>query len=121
MRLQILIVLLAITMASVQCVARCAAMPCHAEADVHPSSHLPPCHRHAPPTPHAPVEACQYLLLSSGKASPVFDLQLLSCDIVVAVPIHSAPGLFRQTEQALTEMAGPPGSAQLPLLSVLRI
>jgi hypothetical protein len=61
------------------------------------------------------------LFLSNGKASPVFDVQLLPGDMAAGVPVHPAPGAFQWTEQAVMWSATPLGSLHPPLLSVLRI
>jgi hypothetical protein len=65
--LTVLPALLAIV-ASAQCVARCAAMPCQQQSEAHPA----PCHRHSSPQQNTPAKPCAMpLILVDGRGIAV--------------------------------------------------
>jgi hypothetical protein len=114
---QVIVTLLAIVAASVQCATRCATTPCHSAQ----AAQVPPCHSHSQSKQSAPTERCQYVSLSDGKASPVFNLQHLSHDIDTERLPDLAPDAFQQPARSVVFRAAPPGSPQLLLSSILRI
>ncbi len=120
MRLQICLVLLALVTASMQCVARCATVPCHS-AETSSSSHLPPCHRQAPSKQHIPTEACQSLFLVDGKASPVFHFDTAFGDIAAGVSGSSGLSAFERVGWAARSSIARSGLPYPFFFSVMRI
>ena len=121
---QVIVVLLAIVAASMQCAARCATTSCHSVASSPHSgknSHLPPCHRHSQSKQDATTEPCNYLFLVNSRTSPVFQVEHLSDHFVVDSLAVSAIVFFQLAEQIAVSSASPPKPQQLSSFFVLRI
>jgi hypothetical protein len=121
-----LVIWLAIALAitNAQCVARCAAIPCHAEdgSQSHGASNLPPCHQHpAPKQPDAP-KPCTLSLLPIGDGASVanaFDQEYSTT--LKATSTVAFAGLLRWRLIEITQVASTPYAADSPSHSVLRI
>ena len=121
---QIIVILLAIVAAGMQCAARCATTSCHSLASSPHSgknSHLPLCHRHSQSNQDAPTEACNYLFLVDSRTSPLFQVEHLSDHFAIDSLAGSAIVFLQLAEQVAVSSASPPKLQQLSSFSVLRI
>ncbi len=121
---QVVVALLAIVAAGMQCDARCVAVPCHSIQDgsgFSKAADLPPCHRHSQPKQRTSPESCRHSFLLHGQTSSVFPVQQSSDDVSMAVFASVPLVVSEQTEQAAIFSKPPPVPPHLVSFSILRV
>ena len=114
---------IALIVANAQCVARCAAAPCHEQAPASQSggSRVPPCHKHHAPNQSDTPRPCASSILVNerGPVTPRID-QSRTEGLTFVLPIL-ANGFSVAYRLWVTESASPPMSTDSPSHTVLRI
>jgi len=112
LKLPVVAVVLLSLLASVQCVARCAAMACD-----RPASANPPCHRHRSPAPQQPCAAP--LFVAHARPHPAPQIGAPALQATVAEIAFAAPAVWHPATRS-NPLAPPPDSGG-PSIAILRV
>jgi hypothetical protein len=117
LRLQVVLLAIAVSVASAQCIVTCAAQPCH-DSSV---NQIPQCHRHHSPKQQDGPQRCQHpFFVAEGRgravisAAPVFDAPMA---LIATVEIPRMALAVRLRIHGTS----PPGSLKLDFSTILRV
>lgn len=114
-----IVLAVALLVASTQCLAQCVVKPCHESVTTDES--VPPCHRHQPQKHMDTHESCKYLgLVSDNRAPLLVSMDLQRFDFTAGL---AAPPLVLTPYIGLPvyRNCSPPVSINIALFSVLRV
>src|SRR5262245_47584186 len=118
---------IALVVANAECVARCSALPCHDAAPVSQSEHpgdVPPCHKHhhGPNQTDNPKPCAVSVLVVFGRGVSVRVLDQWRPQMpAIVAPLPPSDMTWSALRPWATETPSPPGSAEAPTCTVLRI
>jgi hypothetical protein len=117
-RLQAVLLSLALTIATVQCLATCSVSPCDQPAAAQKTP-VPPCHRHAPVKSDRASEACKSpVLVAENRTASIALADLQHFDLAAELTMEASAEPARAYPLAIQKFSPPP---PVVLATVLRI
>jgi len=105
------VVVTSLVTASGQCVARCAAEPCHETAPVPAQANLPttpPCHQHQSKQQAPQPKPCQLSFQSAVSSPEIAKTEIAPNGVVFGLPVSRQPLLVASAEAVMAHSASPP-------------